>query len=344
MLSEQQWDEFEQQGYLRLGRLLDAETIAALTQRADDLASGARLNPAIQLQLDTGGDYDALPQAVSQLESGTRLYRKVQGLENDELFAPLVQHPLFAAICARLYGAHAPVSLFRAMIMNKPAGQGTYLPWHQDGGDVWALDRDPLVTVWVALDPATRANGCVEVIPGSHRLGLLSAHGSTLSAEDMQRHCPAEQVLPLELEAGHGLLLHNWLIHRSGINPSNQPRRAFTACYMDGRTRSVLTGNHFPRVSGVLDEAPHHYVRQLHTDLAALRHSQEVAAQYAHSLEDEVVRLRSKVAEVETYAKSLEQERANRLPEIPVMVPAVAARRGLLSRVAGALAQRTRRG
>ncbi|UUY09428.1 phytanoyl-CoA dioxygenase family protein [Pseudomonas sp. J452] len=338
MLSEQQWSDFEQNGFIRLGRLLDTEAIAELTQRADDLASGTQVNPLIQMQLDTGGDYDALPQAVSQLAAGTHLYRKVQGLENDELFAPLVQHPLFGEICARLYGSHAPVSLFRAMIMNKPAGQGTYLPWHQDGGDVWALDRDPLVTIWVALDPATRANGCVEVIPGSHRLGLLSAHGSTLSEADMQRHCPTEQALPLELEAGHGLLLHNWLIHRSGINPSNQPRRAFTACYMDGRTRSVLTGNHFPRVSGQLDQAPHHYVRQLHTDLAALRHSHESAEGYAHSLVAEVARLRSKLEEVEIYVKSLEQERANRAPvEAPAPV-----QRGLFSRVADALVPRSR--
>ena len=339
MLSEQQWDDFEQNGFIHLGRLLDTETIVALTQRADDLASGAQINPAVQLQLDTGGDYDALPEAVSQLSTGTYLYRKVQGLENDELFAPLVQLPLFAEICARLYGPHAPVSLFRAMVMNKPAGQGTYLPWHQDGGDVWALDRDPLVTVWVALDPATRANGCVEVIPGSHRLGLLSAQGSTLSADDMQRHCPAEQVLPLELEAGHGLLLHNWLIHRSGTNPSNQPRRAFTACYMDGRTRSVLTGNHFPRIAGVLDEAPHHYVRQLHIDLAALRHAQGVAVEYAHSLEAEVVVLRSKLEEVEAYAKSLEQERASRPPVAATQAPI---RRGLMSRMTDALGTRSR--
>jgi hypothetical protein len=342
MFSEQQWSEFETQGFLHLGCLLDSDATTALAQRADDLAGGVRVNPAIQLQLDTGGAYDALPEIVSQLDKGTLLYRKVQGLEHDELFSPLVHHPLFGEICARLYGAHAPVSLFRAMIMNKPAGQGTYLPWHQDGGDVWALDRDPLVTIWVALDPATRANGCLEVIPGSHRLGLLSAHGSTLSAEDVQRHCPAEQALPLELEAGHGLLLHNWLIHRSGVNSSNQPRRAFTACYMDGRTRSVLTGNHFPLVSGQPDNAPHHYVRQLHIDLAALREAHEVASEYAHSLETEVARLRSKVAEVEAYAKSLEQERARRSPEIIPNPAATPVRRGLFSKVADVLGSRSR--
>jgi ectoine hydroxylase-related dioxygenase (phytanoyl-CoA dioxygenase family) len=164
------------------------------------------------------------------------------------------------------------------MVMNKPAQHGTYLPWHQDGGEVWRLDRDPLVTIWVALDPATRENGCVEVVPGTHRLGLLSTHGSTISDEDARRHCPPERVLPLEVKSGHGVLLHNWLIHRSGINPSPVPRRAFTACYLDGRTVGTLTGNRFPMVFGA--EGPHldlPYLTQLRADLAAaegsLRHA-----------------------------------------------------------------------
>src|ERR1700681_4710256 len=59
------------------------------------------------------------------------------------------------------------------MLAAKPVGQGTDLPWHQDGGDVWALDRDPLAAIW-ALDPATRADGCVEVVPGTRRLLLGS--------------------------------------------------------------------------------------------------------------------------------------------------------------------------
>lgn len=338
MLNEQQWCNFERDGFVHLGKLLEGDAIAALTQRADDLGSGALSNPQIVMQLDTGGDYDALPQAVSRFDAGTRLYRKIQGLETDPLFSPLVRHPLFMDICARLYGAHAPVSLFRAMIMNKPAGQGTHLPWHQDGGDVWALDRDPLVTVWVALDPATRANGCVEVIPGSHRLGLLSANGSTVAADVVPEHCPVEQVLPLELEAGHAVLMHNWLIHRSGVNTSNQPRRAFTACYMDGRTRSVLTGNHFPLLSGTLQEAAHPYVQQLQIDLAALRHSQSSAEQYAHSLEDEVTKLRGLFEEAQSYAKSLECERAGRAVNLAKSAPLP----GLLAKLKSRLTQRQR--
>jgi polysaccharide pyruvyl transferase WcaK-like protein len=271
VLTEQQWNDYSQDGFLHLGKVVEPEELEALRRRADDLALGNMKNPEVQMQLDTGGVYEELPAAVRAFEHGTRLYRKIQGLETDDLFVRLVKHPLFLEICARQYGPHAPISIFRAMVMNKPAGQGTVLPWHQDGGNVWALDRDPLVTVWVALDPATRANGCLEVIPGTHRLGLLSLYGSTVAEEHVRVHCPPERVQPLEVEAGHAVLLHNWLIHRSGVNPTSVPRRALTVCYMDGRTQSILTGNFFPLVAGSLPAEPYPYIHQLRSDCAMLR-------------------------------------------------------------------------
>jgi polysaccharide pyruvyl transferase WcaK-like protein len=293
MLTEQQWNDYSRDGFLHLGKVLEPEQVESLTQRADDLALGNVGNPDVQMQLDTGGAYEELPGAVRSFERGTMLYRKIQGLETDDLFSRLVRHPLFLEICGRQYGRHAAISIFRAMVMNKPAGQGTVLPWHQDGGDVWALDRDPLVTVWVALDPATQANGCLEVIPGSHNLGLLSLYGSTVADEDVARHCPPERVLPLEVEAGHAVLLHNWLIHRSGVNPSPVPRRAFTICYMDGRTQSTLTGNHFPLIAGSLPREPYPFVRQLREENRILHESRHEAEIYAKSLEKEMERIRA---------------------------------------------------
>ena len=305
LISDDQWSDFARDGYLRLGQVLGPDEVEALRRRADDHALGRVRNEDVLLQLDTGGAYDELPEAVGDL-GGTNLYRKIQGLETDELFWPLVVHPIALEVCARLYGPHAPLSIFRAMVMNKPAGQGTHLPWHQDGGDVWKLDRDPLVTIWVALDDATVANGCLEVIPGSHRHGLLTAAGSTLSEEHAARHCPADRILPLEVQAGHGVLLHNWLIHRSGVNPSGVPRRAFTACYMDGRTTSTLTGDGFPIIHG-REPAPAKFVVEMNNDRNALRHQRGEAERYAKSLEAEVAARVEQFSEAERYALSLEE-------------------------------------
>ena len=307
-LIELQWAEYARTGYLRLGKILDDASVKSLSQRADDLASGKIKNPAIQMQLDTGGVYEELPEANSHFEPAGLLYRKIQGLESDDLYAPLVKHQLFTEIGAHEYGAHAALSTFRAMVMNKPAGQGTLLPWHQDGGEVWALDRDPLITIWIALDPARRANGCIEIIPGSHRLGLLSTHGSTISDQDVLRYCPVDKIELLEVEAGHGLLMHNWLIHRSGINPSPQPRRAFTACYMDSRTQSVLTGHTFPLVHERPPTQPYPFIHQFHIDNAFLRETAAKSEEYALSLLQANTALQHSQAEAVSYAHHLENE------------------------------------
>jgi hypothetical protein len=306
MITERQWHDYARDGYLRLGKVIAPADLDALRKRADYLAQGTVTNPSVRMQLDTGGEYENLPGIVTKFDGGTTLYRKIQGLESDDLFSTLVRHPLFLSVCAWHYGRHAAISIFRAMVMNKPAGQGTVLPWHQDGGDVWALDRDPLVTIWVAIDPATRANGCVEIVPGTHRLGILSAMGSTLCEKDVKRHCPPEQIEPLEVEAGHAVLLHNWLIHRSGVNPSSIPRRAFTACYMDGRTVSSLTGERFPIVHGSLPAEPYPFVRQLRDDSEILRQNRVKAEEYALSLQRENRILHQNRTEAEHYAKSLE--------------------------------------
>lgn len=309
-LSDQQWAEYDEKGYLRLGFVLDAAEIAVLRDRIDAIMLGQVRYPSLSYQLDTGGAYEQLPEPDARGAGATLKYRKLQGLEADPLVRDIITRPLFRHICGRHYGDHASVSIFRAMLMNKPAQQGTHLPWHQDGGDVWKLDRDPLVTTWIALDPATRQNGCVEVVPGTHRLGLLTNEGSTLRPEDVTRHCPEAAIEYLEIDAGECLLLHNWLLHRSDINRTDIPRRALSACYMDGRTVSTLTGNHFPMVFG--DEPPSPrawtFVEQLATENQRLRESAAEAERYARSLVEHAGNLEQMRKEAEQYAKSLEAE------------------------------------
>jgi polysaccharide pyruvyl transferase WcaK-like protein len=309
-ISEEKWQQFERDGYLLLGRLVDDGQLAALQQRIDDLMLGRVRYPSLQSQLDTGGRYEDLPDPVTGLTVPTLAYRKLQGLEIDPLVLELIRHDAFREACERVYGRHASISLFRAMLMNKPAGQGTHLPWHQDAGDVWKLDRDPILTSWIALDPATKENGCVQAIPGSHHLGLLSKNGSTISDEDAARYCPEEAIVHLEIEAGEGILLHNWMLHRSGINGTNRPRRAISACYMDGRTLNALTGTRFPIVFGEHEdvEAALPFVKEVRDESRRLAEAAREAERYAMSLlADNEARERMR-GEAERYAQSLEKE------------------------------------
>ncbi len=297
-ITDEQWEIFQRNGYLQLGRVLTDAQVEELKQRADDLAMGAVKNDRIQLQLDTGGGYDELAPIVDEFVTGTIEYRKIQGLEWDDKFRPLVENPIFLDACRRSYGNHAPLSLFRAMVMNKPAKKGTYLPWHQDAGRVWRLDRDPVVTVWVAIDSATVENGCVEIIPGSHRNGLLTVEGSTLTETQAEQYCPTDQAMALEVPAGHAYLMHNWVFHRSGVNRSTRPRRAFTASFMDGRTVNTLTGDRFPAIFEDSQPSPDEYqfLTTFHSVREHLQESIAEATRYIRSLEAECDKLRMETA------------------------------------------------
>ena len=124
------------------------------------------------------------------------------------------------------------------------------------------------------------------------------------------------------------MLLHNWLIHRSGVNPSPIPRRAMTACYMDGRTISTLTGDRFPLVSGVASGEPYRYVEQLRNDLATTteslrsaesyvqsldehrREHERSAEEYAQALRADLETAHARIAELDAHAKHVEAELA----------------------------------
>ena len=238
-ISDEQWAKYDEDGYLLLGKLLSDEDLAALQQRIDDIMLGtANLEyDKILMQLDSvSGKYNDAGEQSKGWKGATLAYRKIQDLELDSLFGEYTERPIFREICERVYGAETPIGCFRAMFMNKPAKQGTYLPWHQDAWNY--LDRQPLITLWTALDPATRANGCVEVIPGSHKQGLInSAHSSGfLTEQQAVQICTRDKVVYLELAPGEVVLLHNWLLHSSDINHTDVSRRAFSVCYMDGAT------------------------------------------------------------------------------------------------------------
>ncbi len=251
-ITDEQWSAYERDGYLKLGRILDDADLRALQDRIDRIMLGEAdvEYDRLMMQLDSEtGQYDQAGEQSRGHKGATLNYRKIQDLEYDPVFLRFMQRPIFASMCERVYGKDTPISCFRAMFMNKPSRRGTFLPWHQDRWNY--LDRDPLLTLWTALDPATVANGCVQVIPGSHKLGLINPdHASGFLTEaQAAEHCGDEQRVYLEAEAGEVFLLHNWLLHASDVNRSDQSRRAFSVCYMDGRTCS-RQGRAYPVIFG----------------------------------------------------------------------------------------------
>lgn len=230
-------EHFAREGYARVGRVASDEVLDALRARADDVMLGRVTYPGLFFQLDTvTGNYDDL--TYGQGWQGPSLnYRKIEKLERDPVFAAWIDNPLFERIArARIRG---DVAIYRAILMGKHARGGTVLPWHQDGGRFWGLDREPELQIWTALDDAPEDAGCVEVFPRSHREGLVTPLGGVVPPNHVAAREPERSKVALPARAGDVLLIHNHVWHRSGVNVTDRPRRAFSVCYMSAETRCL---------------------------------------------------------------------------------------------------------
>ena len=233
---------FEEEGYFILPQFFERADIAGLQERIDQIMLGtADVDyDQIWMQLDTdSGKYEDLNWGGYGFQEATLDYRKIQGLEADQRFLEFITSLFFVQLCERVYGPNLPITSFRTMFMNKAAGKGTWLPWHQDRWNF--LDQDPLLTVWIPLDAATLENGCVQIIRGSHRKGLINPDHSSgfLTETQAIEHAPVEDVVPILVKPGDLVVLHNHLLHASDKNRTSSPRRALSVCYMNGYTKNI---------------------------------------------------------------------------------------------------------
>jgi len=227
--------DFRRRGWARLGRVASAETLEELRARADDIMLGRVDGARLFFQRDSeSGRYEDLVFGRGW-EGPSLSYRKIEKLETDPVFRAWLGNPLFERVARAVVGD--AVSVYRATLFTKSAEGGTVLPWHQDGGSFWGLDRDPELQIWTALDDAPEEAGCVEVVEGSHARGLATPLGGTIPADVAGREGAEERRLPVDARAGEALLIHNMLWHRSGRNTTGAPRRAFTVSYIPASTR-----------------------------------------------------------------------------------------------------------
>jgi phytanoyl-CoA hydroxylase len=230
-------EHFAAHGYARIGRALSDPGLAQLRERADDLMLGRVVHEGLFFQRDseTGRYEDRL--LGKGYEGPSLNYRKMEKLEKDPLFFAWINNPLFERI-ARSWIA-GEITIYRAVLFTKSASGGTVLPWHQDSGSFWGLSQDPTLQIWTALDDAPEEAGCVEVLPASHKDGLATPLGGVIPDNVLQARQADERKLALPAKAGEVLLLHNYIWHCSGLNRTNQPRRALSICYMSASTRCM---------------------------------------------------------------------------------------------------------
>ncbi len=229
--------EFARLGYARLGRVVSDAALAALGARVDDLMNARVRHDGIFFQRDSAsGRYEDLRFGAGW-QGPSSEYRKIEKLELDPLFRAFIGNPLHERIARALIDG--PVALYRAVLFTKSARGGTALPWHQDGGAFWGVDRAPFLQIWTALDDCVIDGGCLEVLPGSHRAGLATPQGGVIVDEALRAADAERRALPLPARAGEAILIHNHLWHRSRVNRSGRRRSALSVCLMTAETRCL---------------------------------------------------------------------------------------------------------
>jgi ectoine hydroxylase-related dioxygenase (phytanoyl-CoA dioxygenase family) len=151
------------------------------------------------------------------------------------------------------------------MILKEPWVGGAW-EWHQDYG-YWYQNGclfPHLASCMIAVDRATRANGCLQVIRGSHHMGRVE-HGKIgdqtgADPERVQGALERLELVHCELEPGAAVLFHGNTLHRSDQNTSAQPRWALICCYNAARNDPYKESRH-PRYS-YLEKWPDEQVKE----------------------------------------------------------------------------------
>ncbi len=158
-----------------------------------------------------------------------------EGVRGVAAFLDLAREAEIVELVSDLIGAD--VILWGAHVFCKPAAEGYETPWHQDG-HYWPIRPLATCTVWVALEPSTRANGCLRVIPRSHQGRVLHPHlhddrpDLTLQQRMADGSFDPGQAVDIELQPGQMSLHDVYMIHGAAANTSTQRRTGVALRYM----------------------------------------------------------------------------------------------------------------
>ena len=149
-----------------------------------------------------------------------------------DALAPDLGELLWAGpVAAAMLELLGPASVFlSAKAVNKGTVESRATPWHQDR-PYWKGEL-PKYSLWIALDDAVPANGCLRVIPGSHTRRLEHGRGEGDRFTSQAMHGVDEgRAVDVVLRAGQAVLFHDLLLHASHPGQAGHPRRSLIVTY-----------------------------------------------------------------------------------------------------------------
>lgn len=230
-LSADQVARFHADGYVVLPQLLTAEEV-------DLLGKIGRADAALQRDVASRADG----------EGGAVQLVVRNDLAADSLYAAIVRSPRIVHACEQVLGDE--VYHYHHKMILKEARVGGAWAWHQDYG-YWYSNGclwPDMASCLIAVDRATRENGCLQVVRGSHRLGRID-HGKVgdqtgADPERVREIVARLETVYVELTPGSAVLFHGNTLHRSDQNTSENPRWAFICCYNTRHNDPYKEGRH----------------------------------------------------------------------------------------------------
>jgi ectoine hydroxylase-related dioxygenase (phytanoyl-CoA dioxygenase family) len=218
-LSDEQVRFFRDNGYIKGIRILSEEQVEVLRGELHDLFNPGYLGNELFHEYHSNESTD--PARV--------LFHALGAWRIKPGFHDLLWSPTFTKAASQLLGG--AVRFWHDQLFCKPARHGGVVAWHQDFSYWTRTQPMAHLTCWIALDDATRDNGCLQYVPGSHRWDLLPITGlagdmnairSGLTPEQQEHFKP----VAVELKKGEAAFHHPLMIHGSFANSTDRQRRA----------------------------------------------------------------------------------------------------------------------
>ena len=248
MLSDDQVAEFDRHGYLNGGRVIDDAAVDALRDELDRVIARGKEGFAAG---------EPRPVRIANLAAGNEsgeVWQIVNIWEASAAFERLLYLKPITEGISRL-AHHGDIQIWHDQVQYKPAHHGGINNWHQDA-PYWPVIRPATpVTAWIALDDVDVTNGCMWMVPGSHKWGnqieLLqnNAHAQFFDIGKNFTPPPGAEidgvrVVPWPVRKGEVSFHHSMTWHGSHENRSERPRRAIALHFMTGDAQFVACGSH----------------------------------------------------------------------------------------------------
>ena len=171
-------------------------------------------------------------------QSGKKTRLTLWYTPGDDAYGLLTKSSRMVNSVNQLMDGDSPVCHFHSKLMQKEPKVGGAWEWHQDYG-YWYKNEfllpDQMMSVMVAITAANKANGCLQVIRGSHKMGRIE-HGFAGEQVGASQHyvdlaLKTMELVYVEINAGDALFFHSNTLHRSEANLSDKPRWSLISVY-----------------------------------------------------------------------------------------------------------------